>query len=150
LTTRRARWLVGSGAIVGSIITVRILAGADAFYAYSFAVAFLLGIRSTVRLAQTYVNVRHRLPRLRRLALQAFVVVSGSITFAAGWFGFLTVRRILGFEPIDGSQFAGFIIAELVLLIPLYLDTIVDVIAYAERDDADDRDPRDTHGHEAT
>jgi hypothetical protein len=149
LRTRRTRWLVGTAVIVGSIFAVRIAGGDDAFYAFSFAVAFLLGIRSTYRLTRTYLNIRGRLPRLRRLALQAFAVVAGSITIAAGWFGFLTVRRILGFEPIDGTQFVGFIIAEFVLLIPLYLDTIVDVIAYAERADADERDPRETHEHAA-
>lgn len=103
----------------------------------------ILGIRSTlviwgivlfdhqvglnpVRALRTIVAEFPRNPILVGLAL-----ISTIITIAALWFGVLTVRRALGFEPIpiDISIPVGLILAALVLLIPTGIERLVAYIS---------------------
>jgi hypothetical protein len=82
---------------------------------------FALGIRSTLRLRAIH---RHETPP-RNLITGAFYATSLLITLAAGYFGLLSARRVLGFDPIAGSMFLSLLVASAVLLIPVGLDYTV-------------------------
>ncbi len=102
----------------------------DFAFASGFLAAFGLGIRSTWRLWRRYRTVTPLLldPR-ERLVLGAFVIVSVLITTAAGYFGLLTVRRIIGFEPLEFTPIISLFVVIVVLLIPVYLDQLVQRVA---------------------
>lgn len=99
------------------------------FLATTFVVGFLVGLRSTVRLTARYKTVAPSLMPREGLILQAFVVVSGSITIAAGFFGALAVRRLLGFDPLTWSAPLTVLLSAIVLFLPLYLERVVDRVA---------------------
>lgn len=98
-------------------------------YAVLFAVVAVLGLRGSVRLTARYRAVRDQLDDRERSVLEAFAIVSWVITIAALYFGALAVRRLLGFEPLPGLTAASAVIATLVLLIPAFLDFVVDRVA---------------------
>lgn len=85
-----------------------------------FVLTFLTGIRSTWHLWRI-----HRETQPHNRITQAFFRTAAIITLAAGFFGFLSVRRWLGFDPIPGAAVVSVAIASAVLLIPLFLDLTV-------------------------
>jgi hypothetical protein len=90
-----------------------------------FLAAFLLGIRSTFHLWQ-YTR-EDRGVRQNRI-LRAIFLTAGTVTLAAGWFGFLTLRRLAGLEPIGGLTVVNVLVAALVLIIPWQLQRVVEGI----------------------
>lgn len=97
-----------------------------------FMAAFVLGARATWRLVRRYRDASPRLVEPRAyLVLFAFVAVSVVITLAAGYFGFLTIRRLLGYDPIPGISVVSLIVIAVVVLIPVFLDNVVARIADA-------------------
>lgn len=102
----------------------------DTAVALTFVFAFLVGVRSTWRLWRRYQATSPTLTEPRAyLVLVAFVAVSLIVTAAAGYFGFVSVRRLLGFEPIPGTPFVSTIVAICVLFIPALLDAVVKRVA---------------------
>lgn len=85
---------------------------------------FGLGVRATWRLRGIH---RGETPPRNRITF-AFYVVALVITAAAGFYGFLGVRRVLGFEPIPGAAVVSIAIASAVLLIPVFLEWTVERI----------------------
>ena len=82
---------------------------------------FLWGVRSSWWLSSTYRAVAPRIQPNRRAIALSFVVVSWSVTAVAGWLGFVSTRRLLGWDPLDWSPFVGYLLAVPVLAIPAYL-----------------------------
>lgn len=84
-------------------------------------VCFLLGVRSTKHLRA----IHNGEAPPRNLITGAFYFVSLVVTVAAGYYGFLSARRVLGFEPIPGVGVLSVGVASAVLLIPVFLDWTV-------------------------
>lgn len=101
--------------------------------AHAFAVvaliAFVLGLRGSVRLSRRYRAVSPLLLQHEREILLAFVVVAWLVTVAAGFFGLIAARRLVGFAPLDWAPVAQVLLASAVLLIPAFLDHIVSRVA---------------------
>jgi len=93
---------------------------------------FGLGIRSTWRLRR--IHHSEKPPRNRITA--AFYRTALTITLAAGFFGLLSARRVLGFETIPGISIVSLLISSVVLLIPLFLDLSVQNIRKAPNEHA--------------
>lgn len=102
----------------------------DVLFAALVVTAFLTGLRSTVRLWRRHRDVAPVLldPR-ERLVLGTFVVVAVLLTATAGYFGFLSVRRLLGLDALEGTALLSALIASVVLYIPAGLDWVVGRIA---------------------
>ena len=82
-----------------------------------FVVFFVAGVASTRDLLVIH---RAATPPRNRIT-GAFATVALLVTAAAGWFGFLSARRVLGFDPIPGASIASIIVASAVLTIPVGL-----------------------------
>lgn len=95
-------------------------------YAVLFAIVSVLGLRGSIRLTLRYRAVRAELDERERPVLRSFAIVSWVITVACLYFGALSVRRLLGFEPIGGLAVASAVVAIVVLLVPAFLDYVVD------------------------
>lgn len=98
-------------------------------YAGLFIIAAAAGVRSSVHLTRRYRAVRGQLDARDGLLLLAFVLVAWTLTAASLWWGFVSIRRIVGFEALDWTPFVSVVIAAVVLLIPAYLDAIVSRVA---------------------
>ena len=99
-------------------------------FAVAVAVAFVSGVRSTFRLWRRYRAVVPVLTDAReRLLLRSFVAVSTAITLAAGFYGLLAVRRLVGFPPFEWGIEASALVAIGVLFIPAALDHAVERVA---------------------
>lgn len=92
-------------------------------------IAFILGVRGSVRLTRRYHDVTPELVEGERLILAAFVVVSWLITLVAGYLIAVTARRLLGFQPLEWTPLVTLLLASLVLLIPAGLDLVVARVA---------------------
>lgn len=92
-------------------------------------VAFLAGLRGSWRLTRRYRDVSPQLLRRERMLLGAIVGVAWLITASAGYFAFFSVRRILGFPPVDWTPAASVAIATAILFIPAGLDYVVGLVA---------------------
>lgn len=66
----------------------------------------------------------------RSLLLLAFWAVALIVTVAGGWIGFLTLRRVLGWEPLSWTAPITGIVTVLVLQIPMILDGLVQRVAH--------------------
>lgn len=89
-----------------------------------FAAAFAIGVYSSWGL---WLIHRDETPP-RNLITRAFVVVAILVTLAAGYYGLLSARRLLGYEPIPGSAIASILLASAILLIPAFLRLTVAAI----------------------
>lgn len=79
----------------------------------------------------------------RSLLLLAFWVAALIVTVAGVWIGFLSVRRLLGFAPLDWSAPVTGVITVVVLQIPMILDGLVQRVAHrADQPDNIGRGPR--------
>lgn len=99
------------------------------FYLALFVIVGVLGIRGSWRLTRRYHDVSPQLVERERLILLAFVIVAWLVTVAAAYFGFLTVRRLLGFEPLPELAPVSALVAFGVFMIPAFLDAVVDRVA---------------------
>jgi hypothetical protein len=97
----------------------------DELFALAVVVAFAAGVRSTWRLWRRYADASPILDARERLLLRSFVIVSVLITAAAGFYGFLAARRLMGYEPLEWVPLVSVIIAIAVLLIPVGLDAAI-------------------------
>jgi hypothetical protein len=93
------------------------------------SVAFIFGLRGSIRLTRRYVDVSVRLVQRERAILGSFVVVAWLITIGAGFFDAVAARRLLGFTALDWTPVASIVIASLILFIPAGLDYVVDRVA---------------------
>ena len=93
------------------------------------AIAFILGLRGSLRLHRRYVDVAGQLVRRERLLLASIVGVSWTITAAAGYFAFVSARRIFGFEALEWTPIVSLVVATVILLIPAALDYVVGLVA---------------------
>lgn len=102
----------------------------DLGLALGIAIAAVVGVRSSVRLAFRYRGVAPLLATWReRLMLGTFVAVAWTITVVALWIGFLTIRRLLGFQVLPGTPPVTGLMVIVVLFIPTLLDIVVTKIA---------------------
>lgn len=86
-----------------------------------FLAFFLWGLHSSWWLYTTYRAVAPRIQPNRRAIALAFVVVSAGVTVICGWIGFLSIRRLLGFDALEWSQYVSYLLVLPVLGIPYYL-----------------------------
>jgi hypothetical protein len=91
--------------------------------------AFGLGVRGSLRLTLRYRAVKDELEWYERLILWAIVVVAWTVTVAAGFYAATSGRRLLGYEPLEWTPLAGILIAIIVMLIPTFLDAVVERVA---------------------
>jgi len=105
-------------------------------YAALFGIVAILGLRGSWRLAARYASVRSQLDDRETWILRAIVIVSWVITLAALYYGLLAVRRLLGFESLPELVPVSVIVAIAVLLIPAFLDYIVERVARVPWDGA--------------
>lgn len=93
-------------------------------------VVFAIGVRDTWRLLSEYRAIAPvLLPRYRAIG-RAFVVAAAGILVVIGWFGFLTTRRLLGFEAFEWSAPIGLLLSIPVLLLPTYFRRVWDRIGH--------------------
>ena len=99
----------------------------DVGLAVLFLVAFLLGTRATIRQWRRYRTITPTLVTPRaELIMWAFAVISTVITIAAGYYGFLSLRRVAGFDPLPPEWASISIgVAAGVLLLPEFIDRVV-------------------------
>lgn len=94
-------------------------------YTVVFGIPALLGLRATWRLWRIYLfDGESR----SQVILLSFAVVATLITGAAFWFGGLTLRLFLGYEPIPWTRPVGLIVAAVILMIPAGLEWLVGYI----------------------
>lgn len=106
-------------------------------YAALFGMASAVGVRSSWKLTQRYLRVREALRRpIDRLLLELLVFISWSITLAACYFGAFTVRRMLGFPPVDWNPPISAAIATAILFIPLVIERVVKRVAESREREA--------------
>lgn len=98
-------------------------------YPVLFAIAAVFGLRGSIRLTQRYHDVREQLEWREGWILLLLALVSWTITLAAGYYGFLSVRTVLGFPRIEGIAPVSAIIAIAVLFLPTLIDAVVDRVA---------------------
>lgn len=95
-------------------------------------------IRATWRLWRLW-----RRDKSRSLILLAFWIVAFIVTIAGLWVGFLSVRRLIGYEPLDWAPPITGILTILVLQIPMILDGLVQRVAHqSDRPDNIGQGPR--------
>lgn len=82
-------------------------------------------IRATWRLWQLW-----RADKGRSLLLLAFWIVALIVTVAGLWIGFLSVRRLVGYDPLDWAAPITGTMTILVLQIPMILDGLVQRVAH--------------------
>lgn len=111
---------------VGIILTAGVLISAP------------FAIRATWRLWQLW-----RADQGRSLLLLAFWIVALIVTIAGAWIGFLSIRRLIGYAPLDWSAPITGVLTVLVLQIPMILDGLVQRVAHqSDRPDNIGRGPR--------
>jgi len=93
------------------------------------AIAFILGLRGSIRLTSRYLDVKTLLVCRERLLLGSIVVVAWVITVAAGYFDAVSTVRLLGITLPSGTPFVSILLASIVLFIPVGLDYVVDRVA---------------------
>ena len=93
------------------------------------AIAFILGLRGSIRLHRRYRDVAEQLIPRERLLLASIVGVSFTITVAAGYFALVSARRLLGYEAIEWTPIVSLIVATAILFIPAALDYVVGLVA---------------------
>ena len=91
--------------------------------------AFALGLRGSLRLRRRYIDVSDQLVNRERLLLASIVGVSWTITVAAGYFAFVSARRLLGYGALEWTPVVSLVIATMILCIPAALDYIVGLVA---------------------
>jgi uncharacterized membrane protein len=97
---------------------------ADHAIAAVFALAAVLGVRSTFRLLRIVRPADHD----RRTILNLLTLIAGTITLAALYFGVMSVRRLLGFEAFPWAPTVSVLLSATVLLIPVGIDLVVERI----------------------
>lgn len=80
--------------------------------------AFIVGVWSTWDVWRIHRDTAPRLKPLEQLVLGVFVAVCVVITAAAGYYGLLAVRRLMGLEALEWSPLVGAVVAMAVLLLP--------------------------------
>lgn len=100
-------------------------------YAALFVAAFLVGVRSSIRLTGRYLRIAPSLRRADRMIPGLWVFIAWAITVAAGWFGAIAVWRLFGNAPVEWSPPISAGIATLILFLPLVIERVVDRIARA-------------------
>ena len=101
----------------------------DQFAVIVLGLAFVLGVRSTIRLGLKYRIITKLLFPDRNLIGLVFFHVALIVTIVVGFFGFLAARRLLGYTPFAWSAATETVLAIPVLFIPVILDGTFDYIA---------------------
>lgn len=101
----------------------------DVLFALGILIAFVFGIRSTIRLWLRYRAAGDVLDGRDRLILRSFVAVSVAITLAAGFYGLLVFQHLAGLNVMDWQPALAELVAIGVLFIPTALDLAVQRIA---------------------
>lgn len=88
--------------------------------AAAILVSVPFALRATWRLWALY-----RADLRRSLILRAIALVSTIVTGAAVWIGILSVRRMLGYDPLDWTAPITGLVVVAVLQVPMILDSLV-------------------------
>lgn len=100
-------------------------------YVLIFAGASIAGVRGSLRLTRRYRKASENgaMTDSERLLLGSLVVTAWIVTIAALYLGFLSVRRMLGYDALPALAPVSFLISVAVLVIPTGLDFVIDKIA---------------------
>lgn len=104
-------------------------------FAGAFLVAFFVGLRSSWRLLTRYRRARHAIDPRNRLVLKVVVVASWMITIAAGWFGSLSVIRLMTDFTFPWTPPVTLALSTMIVFIPLLFDLAISRVARIEHDD---------------
>jgi hypothetical protein len=88
----------------------------------AFVGAFVLGSRSTWRQYRRWQR-RGAFETRNRILLLLFAICA-LITGAAGWYGFISARRLIGFEALPWTPVPSVLIATGIVLIPVVVTDI--------------------------
>lgn len=96
-------------------------------------IGLAFGLRGSLRLTRRYRAARPLITSQDALLLVGIVAVAWGIVIFALYIGVLSVRRLLGFAPLDWTPLvtAGF--ATAALFIPTFLDAVVSRVARSIR-----------------
>lgn len=115
-------------------------------FAIAFLLAFVIGLRSSIRITSTYRSIRTVLAGPEELIAFAFVVVAWTVTLAAGWYGVVGVMRVADFNIPAESAIVSLLVAVFVLALPPFLDYVLEYIARTvgrrQLDEPPDREAR--------
>lgn len=103
-----------------------------AYYVILLAIASVFGLRGSWRLTQRFRAVAFgegRLTPSERLLLGTLVAIAWFLTTVAVYLGVLSVRRLLGMEPLGFTAPITAVLAMMILLIPAAIDVVVTHIA---------------------
>lgn len=104
----------------------------EAWIGMLLAIAIVFGVRGSWRLTSRYNDATQgegRLTTDERLLLGIVVAVAWFLTALAVYLGVLSLRRMLGFEPLPFSPIVTTALSFIALLIPAILDLVITRIA---------------------
>lgn len=99
-----------------------------------FISTFLIGVGCSLWVLMLYARVAPVLPGRDKLVLALLVGICFIVTAVAGYIGTLSVRRLAGFPPFEWSSTVSFIVAEVILLIPLFIAIVLRAIRVEDPD----------------
>lgn len=99
------------------------------WFASIFVIAGVFGIRGSVRVTRRYIGVRDELQWRERWILLLLAGTCWVITTAALFYGFLSVRTLLGFERFVGLAPISVLLAAVILFLPTVIDYVVERVA---------------------
>lgn len=108
----------------------------QAWIAILLLIAVVFGVRGSFRLTTRYqaaVRGEDRLVNGERLLLGVIVIVAWFLTGLAIYLGVLSLRRLIGFEPLAFTAQITTALSFVALLIPAGLDLVVERIARGRR-----------------
>lgn len=98
-------------------------------YAVMFIIAAVFGLRGSLRVTRRYFGVRAALEWQEELVLGLLAAICWTITVAAGFYGFLSVRTLAGFPRIPELAPISAVLAIAILFLPTLIDSVVDRVA---------------------
>lgn len=96
-------------------------------------IGLVFGLRGSRRLTRRYRAARPLVSGQDALLLVGIVTVAWGIVIFAVYIGILSVRRLLGFEPLDWTPPLTAAFATIALFIPTFLDAVVSRVARTAR-----------------
>lgn len=108
------------------------MSNAELAWIVVLAVAAVFGIHDSWAVTRRYITVKDELDWRGRMLLLLLVVICWSLTATALWFGAISARRLLGFQPIPNVTIpVSFLIVTGVLFLPRLILSVIRAIEAA-------------------
>ena len=102
----------------------------------AFLIAFVLGLRASVRLRRRYLDTMHRIDPRNRLLLASIVWTAILISVTVGWIGILSLLRIATDVRFDWTPPITLALSVIIAFIPVMFDEAISVVEDPDRDEA--------------